>query len=174
MSGRELSVSIEVAPMKGDDLGEVMRIERSSFSSPWSRKMFEVEISGNPFSFSFVVRAAGSNQIIGYVCTWIVIDELHLLNLAVDPPFRRLGAGEGIIRWVLEFGRSRGARTGTLEVRVSNLPARRLYEKLGFEVYATRKKYYSDPSEDALLLQLNLHGGLNGPQRPGASPKGKP
>jgi ribosomal-protein-alanine N-acetyltransferase len=172
MSGREVSVSVDVAPMKEGDLEEVMRIERASFSSPWSRKMFEAEVSGNPFSFAFVVRPAGSGQIIGYVCAWIVIDELHLLNLAVDPPFRKQGAGEGIVRWMLEFGRSRGVRTATLEARVSNLPARRLYEKLGFEIYATRKKYYSDPSEDALLLQLNLHGGLNGPQRPGASSKG--
>jgi ribosomal-protein-alanine N-acetyltransferase len=155
--------------MTAGDLDPVLEIERASFSSPWSRKMFESDLLGNPFAFSFVVRHAGS--IVGYVCFWIVFDELHLLNLAVAPNLRRSGIGEEMVRWALAFGWARGARRATLEVRVSNHPARRLYEKLGFKVFSVRKNYYSDPLEDALLLRFN-QGGFDGQQpRPGADPK---
>jgi ribosomal-protein-alanine N-acetyltransferase len=180
-SASKPALPIAIDPMTEGDLDAVLEIERVSFSSPWSRRMFESELLGNPFAFSFVVRHAGS--IVGYLCFWIVFDELHLLNLAVAPRSRRSGIGEEAVRWALAFGRARGAGTATLEVRASNHPARRLYEKLGFKSYAVRKNYYSDPPEDALLLRFNAapsdpnrlgtpQGGFHEQQpRPGADPK---
>lgn len=155
-------LQMEVVPMGEEDLKKVLKIERASFVSPWSKGMFESELFGNPFSFPHIVRLPESGRIIGYVCFWIVLDELHLLNFTIDSSFREQGFGEEVVRWVLQFAAKRRVRSATLEVRVSNLPALRLYKKLGFEVYTVRKEYYSKPLEDALLLRFNYNGGLNG------------
>jgi ribosomal-protein-alanine N-acetyltransferase len=82
----------------------------------------------------------------------MVLDELHINNLAVRDDFRGRGVGTALLEHVIGDGASRGAERATLEVRRSNAPARRLYERLGFEVAATRPNYYVSPAEDALIL----------------------
>ena len=82
----------------------------------------------------------------------MVLDELHINNLAVRDDFRGRGVGTALLEHIIRDGSSRGAERATLEVRRSNAPARRLYERLGFEVAATRPNYYVSPAEDALIL----------------------
>lgn len=140
--------------MAFSDLDRVLEIERSAFSSPWTRAMFLSELYDNPFSFSFVAKER--DQIIGYIFFWVVFDELHILNVAVHPQWRRRRAGNELIALVLRFGRERGVRKATLEVRASNVSAQTLYKKFGFREVGVRRHYYHDPTEDALLFQSDL------------------
>jgi ribosomal-protein-alanine N-acetyltransferase len=143
-----------IEPMTEDDLDAVLAIEKESFTAPWSRRMFESELRGNPFSRSFVARAHGQPALVGYICYWVVFEELHLLNLAVHPDRRRRGLGAHLVRWALANGEKEGVRLAALEVRASNDSARRLYERLGFVLTVTRPGYYRDPVEDAWIMTL--------------------
>ena len=145
-------MEINITPMIESDLDPILEIEAASFSTPWSRSMFLNELKSNPYSNLFVAREHGT--LIGYVCFWVVFDELHLLNLSVHPDFRRRGFGEKLARFVLQFGRAKGAQKASLEVRAGNLPAIGLYEKTGFKVAAIRPGYYREPREDALIMTL--------------------
>jgi ribosomal-protein-alanine N-acetyltransferase len=97
-------------------------------------------------------------RIAGFCSFWLVLDEIHVNNLAIRHEYQGQGLGAALLTEVLQAGASRGAERATLEVRRSNAPARRLYERLGFEVAATRPNYYVSPPEDALIL---WKGGLN-------------
>ena len=141
--------------MQERDLEEVLAIEKSSFQTPWTRGMFLSELKANPYSYPVLARFPGQPEIIGYACFWILFEELHLMNLAVHPDHRRRGIGEGLVRWVLNMGQEKGSRIALLEVRISNDPAQRLYEKIGFKKIAVRPGYYRDPKEDALLMILD-------------------
>ena len=136
------------------DLDEVMPIEEKSHAIPWKRPMFEAELNGNQFARLFVARDSDRNTVAGYVCFWMVFDELHIMNLSVHPDRRRIGIGEELARWTLSWARENGARLATLEVRASNEAAKRLYEKLGFKVAAVRHDYYREPREDAMIMNL--------------------
>jgi len=121
--------------------------------------MFEVELNGNPFSYLFVARSIYdghvSGDIVGYVCFWVVFDEVRVMTLAVEPPARRQGIANELVRFMLTFGRALGAVRAILEVRASNLAARGLYEQMGFRQTAVRTKYYTNPTEDAILMEMN-------------------
>ncbi len=147
-------VKILITRMREQDLGEVLAIENASFQTPWTRGMFLSELKANPFAHSVVARFPEESKIISYACFWIIMEELHLMNLAVHPDRRRQGIGEELARWVLGMGQGKGCRIAMLEVRESNRPARQLYEKLGFKVIAVRPGYYRDPKEDALIMLL--------------------
>jgi len=151
--GRGRKIMIE--PMTFGDLDGVGAIEEASYSVPWKRSMFEAELNGNPFSRLFVARDAEGAGLQGYVCFWVVFDELHLLNLAVHPDARRHGIGEELAQWTLSRAKKDGARRASLEVRASNEAARKLYEKLGFKVSAVRHGYYREPREDGLIMSMN-------------------
>jgi len=148
------SFKILVTRMRERDLEEVLAIENNSFQSPWTKGMFLLDLDTNPFARSVVVRFPGETKIIGYACFWIVMDELHLMNLAVHPDRRRQNIGEELARWVLSMGYEKKCRTAMLEVRESNRPARQLYEKLGFKVIGVRRGYYQGPKEDALIMLI--------------------
>lgn len=147
--------NVTIRPMTAADLDEVMPIEEGSYTMPWKRPMFEAELKGNPFARLFVARDAEQNALLGYVCFWLVFDELHIMNLSVHPARRRTGIGEELARWTLSWARENGARLATLEVRASNEAAKRLYGKLGFKVIAVRNGYYREPREDALIMTLS-------------------
>ncbi|MBI4715219.1 MAG: ribosomal protein S18-alanine N-acetyltransferase [Nitrospirae bacterium] len=136
------------------DLEEIVAIEHDSFSDPWTPGMFRGELT-NPYSSLWVARD-GEGGMGGFVCFWVVGDEIHFLDLAVAPPFRRKGLGEFLIRESLEWGGERGAGTAFLEVRESNQGARGLYRKMGFEEMMRRKGYYRNPREDALVMMKRL------------------
>jgi len=133
-----------------------MAIERASFPNPWHETTFRGEIQNEGISFPLVASERTERRVVGYIIFWRIQDEIQINNIAVHPDFRGLGIGEAILREVLDKARSEGAVFVSLEVRVSNVPARALYEKFGFEIIGSRKDYYINPAEDALVLGLNL------------------
>ncbi|MBI5182339.1 MAG: ribosomal protein S18-alanine N-acetyltransferase [Nitrospirae bacterium] len=146
--------SIKIENMKEDDINEVLKIERASFSMPWSSEMFRCELADHPFSYLYVAKDE-SGKILGYICYWLVFDEMNILNLAVSEGFRRKGIGSYLLRFVLEDSADKGAKSVNLEVRLSNTAAIRLYEGFGFRREAVRKGYYENPAEDAVLMALD-------------------
>ncbi len=146
---------VRIEPMTVSDLPEVLCIEAVSFGLPWTREMFERELARGSLSELLVARSLEGGApppLVGYLCAWVVTDELHINNLAVDPRWRRRGVATWLLREALERGRARQARRAFLEVRVSNLGAQALYAKLGFTRTGIRKRYYSHPVEDAVLM----------------------
>ncbi|MGH7206229.1 MAG: ribosomal protein S18-alanine N-acetyltransferase [Nitrospiraceae bacterium] len=146
------------------DLERLLHVEQNSFSTPWTRKMFEVELNGNPFSYLFMARSICdghvSGDMVGYVCFWVVFDEVRVMTLAVEPSARRQGIASELVRFMLTFGRAHGAVRAILEVRASNVAARSLYEQMGFRQTAVRTKYYTNPNEDAILMEMNPLDGI--------------
>lgn len=158
-SGSHLSVE----PMRVEDVDEVLAIERASFTNPWSRHAFVYELRENRVASLWVARAAeatGSSTVVGYLCLWLIADEVHVTNIAVHPAHRNQGIGRQLLGTLLEHCRQRGATRAALEVRPSNHEARRLYETFGFRQIGLRKGYYFDTGEDALLLEARLHAAV--------------
>ena len=159
MNSTKEMIDIEVEAMVENDLEEVLRIERLSFSTPWSRQAFLDELRNKEFSRMIIARACDRNiykGILGYCCYWIICDEVHITNMAAHNRYRRKGIGEKLLRHVIEEAKKMKSRLLTLEVRSSNLKAQALYQKFGFKAVTIRKKYYSDPREDALVMLLEL------------------
>jgi [ribosomal protein S18]-alanine N-acetyltransferase len=142
--------------MKDADLPVVYEIEALSFSNPWSDATFRGEIQNKGISFPMVIVRHADGRVAGYIIYWHIRDEVQINNVAVHPDFRGKGIGEAAMRLVLKEIREKGAVFATLEVRVSNTAATRLYEKLGFKVLGTRKGYYTNPVEDAYVMGLVL------------------
>jgi len=138
------------------DLDEVLALEEATFTNPWTREMFEWELTGSDVSAVYVVRADGSAPVAGYCCVWLLFDELHINQVAVDPALRGRGIGRALMGHVLGDARRRGARRATLEVRASNHAARQLYESLGFVQSGVRRGYYTQPGEDALIFWYDI------------------
>jgi len=133
------------------DLDEILSIENVSFPSPWSRWAFQSEIHA-PHAYPFVLVDGGAPRVLGYLCSWIILDECHLLNLAVHPECRRMGAASKMIDNLLRFCRAKEVERFYLEVRMSNEHAITLYQKFGFHVCGVRRGYYSDTGEDAFIM----------------------
>jgi len=146
------SLSYRIEPLTGDaDLDGVLRVEAESFTNPWTREMYTWELQNRSVCHIYVVRTADW-PVAAFCAFWLVFDEIHINNVAVLPQFRAQGIGMALLQHVLIEARRLGATRATLEVRASNAAALRLYERLGFYVAATRKHYYSNPVEDALIL----------------------
>jgi [ribosomal protein S18]-alanine N-acetyltransferase len=141
------------ADMTAQDLPEVVGIERASFTNPWSGALFLQELQVG-FSRIILARRAGE-PLAGYLCRWLVADEVHILNVAVDPRFRGQGVATILMREALREARERNAVAVTLEVRRSNVAGRRLYDSFGFEEVGARPNYYGR-GEDAIILRLAL------------------
>ena len=143
-------VRISVELMKVDDLAEVQVIERESFTTPWPPHAYRQELETNRLAHYIVARCG--DVIVGFAGIWLLVDEAHVTTFATRRSWRRQGIGERLILALLDLARTRGAHEATLEVRPSNMPARRLYEKYGFKVVGVRPRYYSDDNEDALIM----------------------
>ncbi|MBM7588222.1 ribosomal-protein-alanine N-acetyltransferase [Bacillus pakistanensis] len=137
-----------------EDLDDVMEVEQKSFSIPWTREAFYNEIENNSFASYLVVEH--EERVIGYCGVWIIVDQAHITNVAILPEMRGNGLGHLMMKSMITLAIEMGAATMTLEVRVSNEPAQRLYRKLGFQNGGIRKNYYSDNQEDALVMWVNL------------------
>jgi [ribosomal protein S18]-alanine N-acetyltransferase len=149
-----------IEPATVESLSEILRIEEACFSAPWTRKMLEAEFGGNPFAHFLVARQGGAPDasaelVIGYLCYWIVFEEVRLMNLAVIEPMRHRGIAKSLVAAALQTGLSQSAHRAVLEVRASNQAAQRLYERFGFSRMAVRPKYYANPVEDAVLMELD-------------------
>jgi ribosomal-protein-alanine N-acetyltransferase len=139
-------------------LPEVLAIERDSYATPWSDRAFHHEMEQNPFARPHVGLARGGD-VVGFICLWVIFEELRINNVAVAPAWRRQGIGEQLIRFALQEGIVNGCTVAILEVRPSNAAAQALYAKLGFEITSTRPRYYSDDGEDALVMRRPLRAG---------------
>lgn len=141
-----------IEPLSGDkDLDGVIAVEAESFTNPWTREMYVSELRDRSVCHILVVRADG-HPVVGFCSFWLICDEIHINNLAIHPAFRRRGLGTALVRAVLAQAATLGATRATLEVRESNVSARQLYERHGFRLAATRRAYYTNPVEDALIL----------------------
>ena len=142
--------------MLEEDLPVVVEIENISYPNPWQLSSFKGEIENRPISNPYVIIYRPLEKIIGYVIYWHIRNEVQISNIAISPEYRQLGVGEGVLKKVLHEMRHKGAEFVFLEVRPSNLAARRLYEKLGFTILGLRKGYYRNPSEDAIVMGMSL------------------
>ena len=146
---------IIIEDMKSGDLPAITEIEKASFTTPWSETSFFNELK-NPRSFLKVAKKGGT--IVGYICAGCIIDEGHILDVAVHPEHRRLGIASTLVSLVIERLKEEGCRFVFLEVRDSNGPAKKMYGKFGFEFLGTRKNYYVSPVEDAVIMVLKFGG----------------
>lgn len=160
--GRQLKIE----RMAAKDLGEIVRLEKESFTDPWPKKEFEVQL-GDGSSIMLVARLedspSGYGEMAGYLCAYRIFEELQLASVAVKESFRRQGIARRLILEMERQGREQGAKEIWLDVRESNGAARRLYEKLGFREVYRRKNYYRKPKEDALVMFRPADGALPGP-----------
>ena len=152
-------------PMTPADLDEVMPLERRCFIDPWTRHMYLSDLTNNALATYLVLRAPGRvsargpeapvPSLLAYGGFWLLLDEAHIATIATHPKWRGCGLGLWLMLALLDTAIERGAVVATLEVRVGNAPARRLYEKLGFEEVGERRNYYRD-GEDALIMTTPL------------------
>ncbi|MEW6621029.1 MAG: ribosomal protein S18-alanine N-acetyltransferase [bacterium] len=148
-----IMIPITISPMKEEDINQVLEIENLSFLNPWSQRLYLSEVRERDDSYFIVAKL--DQRIIGYGGFWLVVDEAHLVNIAIHPDFRRQGIGTQIMKYLLNLARQLGAKRATLEVRASNTAALEFYAKFGFIAVALRKEYYADTKEDAVIMWQN-------------------
>lgn len=141
---------MRIAHMTSEHVPQVAALEKVCFSDPWSEKSVASELEN---SLSCWLVALDGETVAGYVGSQTVMDETDMMNIAVHPAFRRQGVARALILALIGELKKRGSRCLTLEVRASNDPARALYESLGFAHVGTRRNYYQNPKEDALILR---------------------
>lgn len=132
------------------NINEVWELEKLCFDDPWAFSMFESELE-NRISVYIVARDGECGKVVGYGGLWMMYDTSDITNIAVAPDFRQEGIGGKILSLLTDISREREMKSINLEVRVSNTPAVKLYQKHGFKEVGIRKKYYKD-NEDALLM----------------------
>jgi ribosomal-protein-alanine N-acetyltransferase len=141
-----------IEPLVGErDLDGVLEVESESFTNPWTREMYASEIRDGSVCHILVVRTA-ERPVVGFCAFWLVCGEIHINNVAIRPGLRGRGLGTALVHAVLARAQALGATRATLEVRASNVGALRLYKRLGFCESGTRRSYYTNPVEDALIL----------------------
>ncbi|MHA0856504.1 ribosomal protein S18-alanine N-acetyltransferase [Paenibacillus sp. CMAA1364] len=145
---------ISFRKMSLEDIPDVMIIEHDAFTLPWSETAFRNELMNNLFAYYIVMEKHGHP--IGYAGMWTIVDEAHITNVAILEAYRGCGLGESILDELMKSAMHQGMERMTLEVRVSNDIARRLYEKKGFKSVGVRKGYYSDNLEDAMIMWADL------------------
>ena len=144
-------MNVELRKLELRDLDAIERIERASYPTPWSRSMFASELA-KPSSLSLGAFEPDGGRLLGYLIISRYVDAWHVMNIAVAPEYRRKGIARRLMERLFEVT-ARDARRGyTLEVRVSNEAAIRLYEELGFRARGVRRGYYTDNREDALIM----------------------
>ena len=144
-------MTIELRRLQLRDLGSIEEIEQRSYPTPWSRSMFAGEIS-KPSSICLGAFDAETDELLGYLIISRYVDAWHIMNVAVDPEARRRGIAQAMLEHLFDDTSDDDTRGYTLEVRVSNAEAIRLYERLGFVSTGIRRGYYTDNREDALIM----------------------
>ena len=143
-------MNVELRRLEPRDLDAVEEIERASYPTPWSRSMFVAELR-KPSSLALGAYSA-EGDLVGYAFVSRYVDAWHVMNVAVSVEFRRRGIATTLLERLFEVTATDPRRGYTLEVRVSNLDAIRLYEQLGFEARGIRRGYYTDNREDAVIM----------------------
>jgi ribosomal-protein-alanine N-acetyltransferase len=151
---------LQIVPATAEMLPELLRLEEACFSAPWTRKMLEAELTGNQFAHFLVAMdqentGVSAGMVVGYHCFWVVFEELRLMNLAVCESMRRQGIARALVTEAIRVGLAQATTRAVLEVRASNKAARALYQRMGFVQISTRPKYYTNPVEDAVLMEMD-------------------
>ena len=142
---------ITISPMTRDDIEDITKIEAEAYGKHhWAKSSFYDEMSNNLAKYYVAKTSAG--ETVGYAGTWHIIDEGHITTFAVKKDYLRNHIGDAIMQKIIEDCYKDNIKYLTLEVRVSNIPAIKLYEKYGFQSLGTRKGYYQDNNEDALIM----------------------
>ena len=149
--------ALRITDLLACDIPAVVEIEHSSNLEPWTGESFLEELL-RPHSCLQVARVrVGAGEIVaGFICFWLVADEIQILNVAVKEAFRRQGIGRALMLHCLDSGLERKARKAVLEVRSSNLAAQHLYRSLGFQAVGLRPDYYGGLKEAAVLMELSM------------------
>ncbi len=150
------NMSILVREMNECDIEFIADIEKRTFPCPWSMESFREELNLHERAMYLVAEVNGKKQPKAYAGMWIVLDEAHITNIAVEPELRGKGIGTILLNALFDCARTRDIKSMTLEVRESNIPAQKLYQRLGFFVAGKRNRYYSDNQENALIMWKNL------------------
>lgn len=141
---------LEILPMTQQHIDQVLKIEESCFTIPWSRQAFEREMNENKFAIYRIAVLDG--EIVGYAGMWHVVTEGHITNVAVLEQYRRKGIAEALMKEMIAVAEQKEMIGMTLEVRISNIAAQKLYIKFGFRPEGFRKHYYEDTKEDAIIM----------------------
>jgi ribosomal-protein-alanine N-acetyltransferase len=141
--------------MLAADLDAVQRIAAACFPVPWTRAEFEQELQRS-YAVLRVLRASTTEPVSAFANYWHVADEIQLMNVATLPQTRRQGHASALLSDLIQIAQTRRAQSVTLEVRRSNVSARELYRRFGFEQLGIRQRYYSDNGEDAIVMRLEL------------------
>jgi ribosomal-protein-alanine N-acetyltransferase len=141
---------LQIEPMCDGDIKQVVAIEQQSFSTTWPANAFYQELHDNKLAHYYVGRLG--NEVVAYGGIWVILEDSHVTTIAVRPDFRGRKYGEVVLLHLLDQAIDRGASWMTLEVRESNTVAQGLYRKYGFTTVSTRKGYYSDNNENALVM----------------------
>jgi ribosomal-protein-alanine N-acetyltransferase len=154
----EPSPSFVHLPIDLDDLDAVLEIEKTAFPFPWSRAIFQRELT---YDWAHLIGRfePSAHRLVAYVNYWLVYDEVHVMNVAVHAEHRRAGHGAALLEHVLSFARMHQCATVTLEVRRSNVAAQALYRRFSFEDVGVRPRYYIENGEDAIVMTLALGEG---------------
>ncbi len=147
--------AVEIVPMEREHLAAVLDIERRCFDDPWDEETFRSELR-HSWSECRVLRRVEDGALLGYLVFWQVVDEVHLLNVAINPSVRHRHYGRMLLDYLLDYGRGRQARFVTVEVRESNEAAIRFYESAGLRRVGVRPRYDGAPGEDAVVMLYDL------------------
>lgn len=145
---------IEIRPLRHEDIGAVVAIEREAFTTPWQPDTFAGLLDRD--GVELLVLADAREGVIGYAVLWCILEQGELANIAVTPARRGEGLGALLLDHVLDVARRRGVEKLFLEVRASNAPALAMYSAFGFEQVGRRRAYYDQPKEDALVMLASL------------------
>ena len=154
MSRTSTKTTLTIRMMELDDIEQVMAVDKASFPAPWPEEIFTQEIRDNEFAFYYVLEQKG--KIIGYAGTWMVLGDAQITNIALLPEMRGKKLGERLFKHVLAQAMMIGMERLSLEVRVSNVIAQKMYRKFGLVPGGIRKNYYSDNNEDAIVMWVDL------------------
>ncbi len=142
----------QLAYLRPEDVPQVEAIEAASFEAGWTATAFKREMETNRLARYLVVREPECGVIVGFAGLWLVVDEAHVVTVAVKPDLRRSGYGRLLVHGLLELAQAERMANATLECRESNEPARRLYGEYGFYEVGRRQRYYADNNEDAVIM----------------------
>lgn len=144
---------MQIRKMIEEDIEDISKLEQICFSMPWSKAAFQKALHQPEVLF---LVAKENEKVVGYVGMYIAVDEGNITNMAVAPEHRKKQIGAGLLETLLKEAADRKIQQIFLEVRQGNLPARKLYQKIGFMEIGQRKNFYDKPREDAVLMKKDL------------------
>lgn len=149
-----VKTTIEIRHMTEEDISNVLIVDQQIFTSSWTEDIFKHEVLDNQYAHYFVVEADG--EVIGYAGLWIVDNDAQVTNIGLLQKYRGYNIGEKLFGFALQYAMKHGVTRLSLEVRVSNVVAQKMYRKFGLVPGGIRKNYYTDNGEDALVMWVNL------------------